>query len=75
MILLIGFGVLCAVIGIAVGKGMRLNQLQRASMIAERNPGHDPDALIDMRSGEVIDPGTRKYRKAMRKGYVRFEDS
>lgn len=79
MILLIAFGVLCAVVGVLIGKGMRLNAEQRAlamgALVAANDPDHAPEALIDVRTGEVLDPGTRRYTKALKKSRVMFIDS
>ena len=73
MILLLAFAVLCVVVGILIGKGMRLNRELRAAQIAAVNSDHDPEALIDMRTGEVLDPGTRRYTRAIKKSRVIFE--
>lgn len=79
MILLIAFGVLCAVVGVLIGKAMRLNAELRAQMIgalvAANDPDHAPMSLIDTRTGEVIDPGTRRYTKALKKSRAVFIDS
>lgn len=77
MVLLLAFAVLCVVVGVLIGKGMRLNAEQRAlamgALVAANDPNHAPEALIDLRTGEVIDPGTRRYTRAIKKSRVIFE--
>lgn len=73
MVVLIAFGIVCAVVGVLIGRGMRLNKVNRAALIAQADAGHAPEALINTRTGEVLDPGTAEWRQAVAKGKVIFE--
>lgn len=67
----------CTVVGAVLywlGRGTSLNQHLRAMEVVERTPGINPDALVNLKTGEVIEPGTRKYARAERKSTVRFEE-
>ncbi|UDL16301.1 membrane protein [Microbacterium phage Zooman] len=65
--------VLLVVIAYLVGRGYRVTAMKKAQLIALNDPDHSPDALIDTRTGEVIDPGTRRHVRATKHGKVRFE--
>lgn len=64
---------LLCLVAYLVGRGDRLTRRNRAALIAQADPEHAPEALIDTTTGEVIDPGTRRYNRAVAKGKVIFE--
>lgn len=62
-----------AAVGVLIGRGLRLNAaLRRVRKTAEVRDV-SPDALVDMSTGEVIDPDTRRYRRAASRGRVTFD--
>lgn len=65
--------VLLVVVSFMVGRGYRVTALKKAQLVALNDPDHAPDALINTRTGEVIDPGTRKHRRVTKRGKVRFD--
>lgn len=58
-----------------LGRGVTLNRVLRGWQVVNeaKERGASDDALVNIRTGEVVEPGSRKYDKAIRKGYVRFE--
>lgn len=62
-----------AVIAYLVGRGTKLTALKRAERALENHPNPDPDAFVNTRTGEIIEPGMREYDRALRKSRVRFE--
>lgn len=56
-----------------LGKAVRYNRELRADQLVRESPELDPDALVDLRTGEILEPGTKKWAKAAKKAYVRFE--
>lgn len=67
----------CAVIGLVcywLGRARRLNEDIRMGQIVADHPDAPEEALIDVRTGEVLYPGTRRYDKALKKSKVRFTE-
>lgn len=58
-----------------VGRGYNLNSaLESWHVVNEaRENGASEDALVDTHTGEVLEPGTRAYNRAVAKSNVRFE--
>lgn len=56
-----------------LGRGVSLNQHNRAALAVAEAEDLDPDALVSLKTGEIIEPGSRKYTRAVRKNTVRFE--
>lgn len=65
----------CGIVGIVcflIGKAVSFNRELRAAQAVANNPDAPPEAIVDMRSGEVLYPGTKSYDKAVKKSKVRF---
>jgi len=74
MVVLLFALAIVAIVGYWVGRGVRLNQLNRAcAAIADEGESLNPESLVDLRSGEIIEPGTKKYARAAKIARVRFE--
>ena len=58
-----------------LGRGVNLNRALAAWEVANdaRESGASEDAIVNMRTGEVLEPGTRKYSQAIAKSKVIFE--
>ena len=58
-----------------LGRGVSLNRALAAWEVANdaRESGASEDAIVNMRTGEVLEPGTRKYSQAIAKSKVIFE--
>ena len=67
------FGVIVAFVAYWLGRGVLLNQMNAAREVADDNPELAPDSLINLETGEIIEPGTRKYKRAVQKKAVYFE--
>lgn len=74
MLFLIAIVAFFALIAYWVGRGTALTALKRAERAVENHPNPDPDAFVNTRTGEVIEPGTREYERALKKSRVRFEE-
>ena len=53
-----------------VGRGVKLNRQLKAAKVAAESAVH-PEALVNLETGEVVEPTQRKYARAKRA--VRFE--
>ena len=58
-----------------VRRGYNLNSALASWQVvnAARENGASEDALVDISTGEVLEPGTRAYNRAVAKSKVRFE--
>lgn len=56
-----------------LGRAKSLNQVLRDAAIVSAMEDPNPDALVSLKTGEIIEPGSRKYTRAVRKNTVRFE--
>lgn len=59
-----------------LGRGVSLNHALKGWQAANEasENGASEEALVNIKTGEVLEPGTRKYSKAIAKGkVVRFE--
>lgn len=58
-----------------VGRGVALNRALAGYAATQDLPDDTPeDTLVNLRTGEVIEPGSRRYNKAAKKAtHVRFE--
>lgn len=54
-----------------IGRAVSFNQLLRAGEAAKG--AESEDALVDLRTGEVFEPGTRKHARAVKTGKVVFK--
>ena len=65
-----------AVIGLTcywLGRARRLNEDIRIAQAVQAHPDAPEECLIDMRTGEILYPGTKRYDKALKKSKVRFD--
>lgn len=53
-----------------VGRGVKLNRQLKVAKVAAESAVH-PEALVNLETGEVVEPTQRKYARAKRA--VRFE--
>ena len=58
-----------------LGRGVSLNRALRDWRVVNdaKERGASEDAFVNPRTGEIVEPGTKEYDKALKKGYVRFE--